>query len=37
MMPLMSTGGGGNQVKKRAVGLWETPFTDSGGDDGTAR
>lgn len=37
MMPFMSTGGGGDQVKKRVVGFWETPFTDCGGDDGTAR
>ena len=33
----MSTGGGDDQVKKRAVGLWATPPTDWGGDDGAAR
>ena len=37
MMPLMSTDGGGDQVKKRTVGLWATPLTDWGGDDGAAR
>ena len=34
MIPLMSTGGGGDQVKERTVGLWATPLTDWGGDDG---
>ena len=37
MIPLMSTSGGGDQVKKRTVGLWATPPTDWGGDDGAAR
>ena len=37
MIPLTSTGGGGDQVKKRTVGLWATPLTDCGGDDGPAR
>ena len=36
MIPLMSTSGGGDQVKKRTVGLWATPLTDWGGDDGAA-
>ena len=30
----MSTGGGGDQVKESTVGLWATPLTDCGGDDG---
>ena len=33
-MPLMSTGGGGNQVKDRRVGLSATPLTDCGDADG---
>ena len=37
MMPLTSTGGGGDQVKKRTVELWATPLTDWGGDDGAAK
>ena len=37
MIPLISTGSGGDQVKKRTVGLWATPLTDCGGDDGAAR
>ena len=36
MIPLMSTDGGGDQVKKRTVGLSATPLTDWGGDDGAA-
>ena len=33
-MPLMSTAGGGDQVKERTVELCATPLTDWGDDDG---
>ena len=35
-MPLMSIGGGGNQVNDRTVGLSATPLTDCGDADGAA-
>ena len=37
MMPLMSTGGGGDQVKERATEPRVIPFSDCGGDDGAAK
>ena len=37
MIPLISTGGGGDQVKDRATELRAIPLNDCGDDDGAAK